>query len=1087
MFRRFNRFLLFFIPSALLFAQSETATLRGTITDASGAPIAGIQLLLFESGKELSVREISTGAGGRYDAPFLRPGVYIVKIDANHFQTFEANGILLLAGQERHFDAKLKPEARDETVLLDETSTPVQSQNGTVAGIIDFKRAWQDAPFVDLHPSVLPLLTQAPAVQGNTLGGTQGNQAGLVISGVTARNQQTWALDGVAQDTTTQTGNPAFFETIEVAIANPGVDASKPVHIEMISKHGSDSIHGLVYYKRASSAFNARSYFDTAKSSYKLSEVQGELGGAIVPHWTYFYGGGMYQKTPYSETLYADVPTAQMRTFDFTQFLTAQSAPNGKPVIIRDPRSGTPFPNNLIPSNRVALVSSHYLTNYYPVPNAGTANTFTQNYTWVHPYGPDSYVGNWPFGRIDQRLSANSQVYFRWMQNQTASIASGSVGEQLNSTQSVRYRGYVVSGVTALSSRLTNQIAVGHTAVKLNQGESESKFSPLQGDSVVSGLGIIGVNPNAYSVMGFPRASIGGLTGLSMVYDGGHTNNTAGDDSINTVQDALTWSPGRHSLKLGGQYQRYRWLQGAVPQNVYGDFTFTGAFSGLGFADFLLGLPSTSTRQAGRVDRTLHQAQSGLFLSDSFRVTSRLTLDYGVRWDYYTTPVYDDGYMSNWDPATNRVMVAPGTLTAVSSFFPKGATVVLGDVVPKAKTTNFRPRVAAAYRLTGSLVLRGGYGEFTENEGYGAAGRLSANNPYSLTETYTNSITAGVAALTFPKPFPATPSSSLLPGQNITALPAKTDEGVIRQFNGTLEAALRGIGLRFSYIGSRGVNMNYSLDVNKPRASTTAFATSRKPFPIWASAYEVRTDGQWKYDSAVVSAQRSIGAVSFHASFTYGNNISNYANTTDPYNVTNQWTRDASDRRRYFTAGATMPLPLGKGHRFLSATGPLVGRVIGDWRVQAITTFASGQYYSPLFTGADPANASQGFVTQLPDCTGDPKSGARTLATWFNPSAFTIPSPSAGRYGTCGMNTLEGYPIHLAHVSLAKQFSFTEQVKLVFTAQISNVTNTPHFTIPNNNISNPNPGIFTAASLAANSTPERLGNRQIDLKLRLVW
>src|ERR1039457_3939351 len=226
MVRRSDRFLLFFIPSALLFAQSETATLRGTVTDTSGAPVGGIQLVLFESGKELSVREVSTGAGGHYEAPFLRPGSYKVKIDANHFQTFEADGILLLAGQERHFDAKLKPEARDEAVLLDESSIAVPSQNGTVAGIIDFKRAWQDAPFVDLHPSVLPLLTQAPATQGNTLG----NQTGLVISGMAARNQQTWALDGVAQDTTTQTGNPAFFETIEVAIGNPGGDGSKPVH-----------------------------------------------------------------------------------------------------------------------------------------------------------------------------------------------------------------------------------------------------------------------------------------------------------------------------------------------------------------------------------------------------------------------------------------------------------------------------------------------------------------------------------------------------------------------------------------------------------------------------------------------------------------------------------------------------------------------------------------------------------------------------------------------------------------------------------------------------------------------------------------
>jgi hypothetical protein len=1083
MVRRFNRFLLFSISSALLFAQPETATLRGTITDTSGKPVAGIQVVLFESGKELSVRDITTGKGGNYDAPFLRPGTYILKIDANRYQTFEADGILVQAGQERHFDAQLKPEARDETVLLDETSTPALSQNGMVSGIVDFKRAWQDAPFVDLHPSVLPLLTQAPATQGNTLG----NQAGLVISGVSARNQQTWALDGVAQDSTTQTGNPAFQENLEVAVANPGVDAAKPVHVDMISRHGSDGLHGEVYYKRGSSLFDAKSYFDTTKANFKLTELQGEFGGAMIPHWTYFYGGGMYQKTPNSETLYADVPTAQMRNYDLSQFLSTLTAPNGKIVVVRDPRNGSPFPGNLIPSNRVAPVSRNYITNYYPAPTVGNANTFTQNYSWIHPYGPDSYIGNWPFGRIDQRLTANSQVYFRWMQNQSASVASGSVGEQLNSTQTVRYRGYVISGVWALTSSLTDQITVGHTAVVLKQGESESKSSPLTGDSVVSGLGIIGVNPNAYSVMGFPTATVSGLTGLSMVYGGGYNQNVAGDDSINTLQDSLTWSRGHHSLKLGGQYQAYHWLNGAVPQNVFGDFTFTGAFTGLGYADFLLGLPSTSTRQAGRVDRTLHQSQSGLFLSDSFRVTSRLTLDFGVRWDYYTTPVYDDGYMSNWDPATNHVIVAPGTLTAVSSFFPKGATVVLGNPVPTAKTSNFRPRFAGAYRLAGNLVLRGGYGEFTENEGYGVAGRLSSNNPYSLTETYTNSITNGVAALTFPKPFPTSPSADLLPGQNIAALPTKTDEGVIRQFNATLEGALRGFGLRAAYIGSRGVHMNYTLDVNKPQAGTIPFVTARKPFPLWASAYETRTDGQWHYDSAVVSAQRSMGPVTFNSSFTYGNNKSNYANTTDPYHVTNIWTRDAADRQRYFTAGATVPLPLGKGHRFLTETGPIVSRVIGDWKLQTIATIASGQYYSPLFTGADPANASQGFVTQLPDCTGDPNAGARTRAIWFNPSAFTIPPASAGRYGTCGMNTLEGYPIHVAHVSLAKQFSVTEQVRLVFTAQISNVTNTPHFTIPNNNISTPNPGMFAASSLPANSTPERLGSRQIDLKLRLVW
>ena len=140
-----------------------------------------------------------------------------------------------------------------------------------------------------------------------------------------------------------------------------------------------------------------------------------------------------------------------------------------------------------------------------------------------------------------------------------------------------------------------------------------------------------------------------------------------------------------------------------------------------------------------------------------------------------------------------------------------------------------------------------------------------------------------------------------------------------------------------------------------------------------------------------------------------------------------------------------------------------------------------------MFTGPDPANASPGFVTQLPDCVSDPHSGAGTLARWFNPSAFAAPPAGAGRYGTCGMNVLEGYPIHVSHVSLVKRIPMGELVRAVFTVQISNLTNTPHFTIPNNNISNPNPGMFTASSLLGGSSLERLGSRVIDFKLRLEW
>jgi hypothetical protein len=281
--------------------------------------------------------------------------------------------------------------------------------------------------------------------------------------------------------------------------------------------------------------------------------------------------------------------------------------------------------------------------------------------------------------------------------------------------------------------------------------------------------------------------------------------------------------------------------------------------------------------------------------------------------------------------------------------------------------------------------------------------------------------------------------------------------------------------------------MNYTLDVNKPKASSTPFAISRRPYPVFSNTYETRTDGSWRYDSAVASAERHLGPVMLSGSFTFANNISNYANTFDPYNVTDHWTRDNADRRMYATAYAETPLPFGKGQRLLSTTGPLINRIVSNWKIAAIPTLASGQYYSPLFTGPDPANASQGFVTQLPDCVGNPNTGALTRNLWFNPAAFAIPSPSAGRYGTCGMNTLKGYPIHVVHAAISKTFPFGEQIKVVFTAQVSNVFNTPEFTIPNNNLSTPNPGMFSAASIAPNSTPEHLGSRQMDLKLRVQW
>ncbi|MGC8792987.1 MAG: TonB-dependent receptor domain-containing protein, partial [Bryobacteraceae bacterium] len=491
--------------------------------------------------------------------------------------------------------------------------------------------------------------------------------------------------------------------------------------------------------------------------------------------------------------------------------------------------------------------------------------------------------------------------------------------------------------------------------------------------------------------------------------------------------------------------------------------------------------------EVAQPNRLIRQHQIGLYLAESFKATSRLTLEAGVRWDYYGTPVYKDGKMANWDPATGNVIVAPGTYTLVSMYYPKNINVVVGDVVAKPKRDNLRPRAGFAFRLAQNTVLRGGYGEFTENPGYGENGRLPSTNPFWLKETYNNWIPTTLPALAFPRPFPTNPLLVPFPAQSVTAVPMKTEEGRIRQFNLTLERLLGPAALSVSYVGFRGVNMNYLLDVNKPPASTIPFRNDRKPYPQFGSAYRYRNDGRWRYDSLVARVRNHRGPVLLDSAFTWANNVANYLNTLDPYNVTNHWTRDGATRRLYLVTTASWSLPVGRGKRLLGKAGRWVNLGVGNWTLQAMASFATGQYYSPWFTGPDPANASPGYVTLLPDCVGNPNAGARNKNLWFNPAAFAIPPAGAGRYGNCGMNVLEGYPVHVAHASLAKQIPLSEKLRAIFTAQVSNVTNTPHFTFPESNLSEPNVGRFTASSRATDAIPIQQGPRQIMLKLRVEF
>jgi hypothetical protein len=1070
------------ICSSTLLAQTALSVLRGTVTDPNGAALPGVKIAVTDLATNITVRTVITDDNGNFEIPDLKLGSYRLKAEKAGFRAYAADNVVMDAGQTRRLDFALQVGEATETVTVEAGAALITNETGTISGEID-KRKFTDQPAVDVYPSPLSMLTTVPGIQGNGWN--------IVISGVSDRNKQTWAMDGVANDTTgDQLDNPNFFATVQVTTVTPGADSARAVNFNMVSKRGGDQFHGQAFYRHLNSALNSRGFFDPRKAPYIQHEWEGEASGPIWKNHTYFYFGWFHQSIPLGSSIQRTVPTQNMRQGIFS-------------TTIIDPQTKQPFPGNTIPKERINPVSQKIQDLYYPTPNLGGPGALTNNFNWIFPYNSDLYKGDWPFVRVDHKLTNNNSLFFRWSQRKTPYIRPGGTPD-LTWTQARDHRQTVISDTHIFSPNLVNTFTFGRQTDFLLRGEGEKSFEPLFGDEVVKTIGLQGVNRSNFHTQGFPQITINGgganLTTLSS--SDGAIDNVDVDDGINTYQDSLTWSKGRHVLKFGGEYRQLWRFRGTLSTQVYGNFTFNGYATGNAYADFLLGIPQISTRLDPLVNRRATNKQVGFFVSDTFKINQKLTIDYGLRWDYYALPTFDDGLMANFDPATGNVVVAPGTLTKLNSLYPTNSIkVVEGKVVPDVDKRNFRPRISAAYRIGDNMVIRGGYGEYSETWGY--FDRLLSIAPFQLSETYNG--TAAQFLPTFPNPFPSSLSSATVPSQSITGFPLETDNGVIRQFNLSVEREWRKLGLRASYIGSRGSGLSYSLNINKPQASTTAFAQSRRPFPQFNTVTMTRTDGQTHYDSLQLSAQRRVHSFTFNASWTWSNSMYNYAITEDPYNVTDQWARDGANRRHYVSFYTIWEVPVGRGRRFLSNAPALVNHVLGGWNLQTISYFGTGQYFSPSFSTIDPSNTNTqgGLPDRIAD--GNKPGDQRAFNQWFDPSAFKIPGcpdskpvcsaserQNVGRYGNSGANFLEGQGVNAHHLSVAKSFPLTERFKMTLTGEISNLFNHPHFdtTLNNNsgiqrNISNPDPGKYTV--IVPNFNPEKQSYRQVAVKMRIEF
>jgi Carboxypeptidase regulatory-like domain/TonB dependent receptor-like, beta-barrel len=1052
--------------SSPMSGQQGLSTLRGTVTDKSGAIVLGVAVAAREVSTNITERTVTTDAQGNYEMPGLKAGKYQVTASMSGFKTHVVEDVLLQSSQVRRVEIILEVGEITTEVNVSAQASVIQTEQGGIGADFDAAKRYGDLPvpgnaFSGTYAvlAILPDVQREPGDWGSPRFAGQGGA------------QVNMGQDGIKEETlNSQTVNMEAVQELKAVYVNNSAEYSRIGHFDTITKSGGNDYHGVGSYYHRNSAMGARNFFEDQKTKVIYHTFNVSASGPIIKDKTFFYALWNGERVPGSTFYVRSVPTPQMRAGNFSQLLSLNS-----PVIVNDPLTGQPFPGNVIPPGRLSTVALKEQEKFLPLPNRLGPDALVNNLGYVFGYPDDQFYADVVSVRIDHKLSGKNSLYGRIQAYLPRYVLSGNY-PGTNWTRLRQSHSWVITDTHVFSPTLLNSFTFGGNRDGIKDNEPVDGYQPGQGSAVVKDLGLAGVNQQGINTPGgSPIFRISGYSRIEIRQGGFRL-----DGRNFTFADSMTYATGKHVVKFGGELRTYSDFNGQVPNQNFGDFQFNGSFSGNAYADFMLGLPLSSTRLNPLVDRKRTQKELGLFVTDTFKVNPKLTLDYGLRWDRFSATTYDDGLMYNWDPATGKIVVPQEALSKVSPLYPRTIGVAAGNVVPSPDARNLAPRIGVAYRVTDKTVIRGGYGVF--NEFLGQFARVQGGGPFSISETYFNSINNGVPLFQMPNPFPSSSVSAEVPSQDAGGFPLQTKNGLIHQFNVTLERQVHDIGFRVSYIGSRNRGMNYDIEINKPVPSRIPFSEDRNPYPQFVSTSFPRSDGRSNYDSLSFNAERRVGWVMFDAHWTWAHGMLDYQNTENPYGA-KYWSRDFLAKHRV-VFNTVLELPFGRGRRFMTKAPGAVDQILGGWRVIWVTYLQTGQYFSPSFSDDDPSNTNT--FGGLPDrvCNGNLPAGQRTLDHWFDTSCFVV--PPAGRFGNSGVNVLEGPGLHAHNMTIGKRFRLTEKLALDYTALIGNLFNHPNFFAPASDISVPG-GAGVIGETHGLYSGERAGPRLIEMRLRLEF
>lgn len=1043
-----NRLQSILILAALCMHQSllgqGSGTIYGTITDASGGTVAAANVVIINQGTGVR-RELKSNAEGGYLASPLAVGSYRIEVEASGFKKLAQTGIEVRADERARVDVAVEVGQAAQFVEIQAQPALVESSTATLSTLIDTERVSQ----LPLNGrNVLDLQRLLPGVTGNTAENGGSNQ-GLSVNG-TRGTMSNYTMDGAnAVDGFTNTAhsmpNPDAVQEFSMVTFAMSAEYGRGAggQINVVTKGGTNELHGSAFEFLRNNALNARSFFAGSKETLRQNQFGGTIGGPV-------YIPKIYNGRDRTFFFFSTQSTLQrFHALNTVNYLMSDRERQGdfslSPRVPTDPLTRAPFPGGVIPASRIDPISRKVIDQLLPSSAGGAGGVY--RFTFPRKQDFVEYLG-----RLDHSFGSKNRLSARVFWHDRDERLIGGLPQFLNWVTAPT-RNVVFEDTHIFSPTKTNVVRYVETLVQERGGQ----LAGVSFDQLGVKIAVPEVAGQKWLVLSTADFTMSGRR--------------PSDERRRLTQftDTFMWIKGKHQIKIGGEVRRifYDIPLGSV---AGGSFTFGTNFTGVPSGDLLLGLPTRFFQDAPRL-QTASGYETDLFIQDDIKISRRFTLNLGVRYEPRVPVQERNGNFTTFIPGAKSTRFPNAPLGLV---FPGDAGVPKGGYF--SDLNNIGPRVGFAWDVFGNgrTSLRGGYGVFYDNIRWGGTETQGSSEPFvrSVDINAPGSFVDPYGTSNTPNPFPFDPGSV---NQNYVFSPRVTlwtwdpnfRIGYLQHWAMIAERELPGSSmLRVAYIGNKGTKLWSSRDINYGvfgPGATLANINDRRPIPGFASLDRSESQGYSTYHALQTTFNKRYGrGFTVLVSYSWQRAIDNLSRGRQalsqpwPMNTALNKGRSNFGVDHVLVSSLVWDLPAMKNRG-------LVRHILGGWQWSGILTMRSG---IPFDVVPGQSSSFSGTGGERANLVGNPflssdRSTQEKLSAYFNKAAFAVPQD--GSWGNFGRNVLTGPGQRNLDMVFAKRFAIKERHAITFRSEWFNSTNTPTFNNPVNSVTNGNFGRITGS------------------------